>query len=352
MRRFALLYTGAASYTRACVQALVDKYDTEVIAVDYAPSPHAPYPRSPLDGIGACLYRDDFTNPHELADRIAEFYPDVVYVSGWSDKLYLKAARLLREKGFLVVSGLDGQYHGSLKQRLAIVASPIYLKSAFDVMWVSGERQRYFAQRLGYIGNRCWEGLYCCDWERFHGAEGASRQRKKEFLYVGRYVDVKALDVLLAAYKIYRERVSKPWSLKCVGKGPLASLLAGQAGVFDAGFTQPEELPGILHESGAFVLPSRSEPWGVVVQEAAAAGLPIISSDSVGAAVHLVRHLYNGYMFPVGDVDFLAECLVAISTLTDAERSAMGERSSSLSRQYLPERWADTLVSGLKSLSS
>ena len=45
-----------------------------------------------------------------------------------------------------------------------------------------------------------------------------------------------------------------------------------------------------MAECGAFVLPSRKEPWGVVVQEAAAARMPVICSDSVGAGDHLVRH--------------------------------------------------------------
>ncbi len=105
-----------------------------------------------------------------------------------------------------------------------------------------------------------------------------------------------------------------------------------------------------MGRSGAFVLASRREPWGVVVQEAAAAGLPLICSDQVGAAVHLLQHHYNGYSFASGDADQLARCMKRLSELSDAQRAEMGRRSHELSKQFLPERWVETLVAGLEEL--
>ena len=111
------------------------------------------------------------------------------------------------------------------------IVAPWYLKPAIDVLWVTGKRQRQFAEKLGYRGRRCWEGMYCCDWEPFSRAGQSGQARSRSFLYVGRYISVKGLDVLLEAYQKYREMALDPWSLKCAGAGALAGELAGIEGV-------------------------------------------------------------------------------------------------------------------------
>ncbi|MDA7932124.1 glycosyltransferase family 4 protein, partial [Akkermansiaceae bacterium] len=121
-------------------------------------------------------------------------------------------------------------------------------------------------------------------------------------------------------------------------------------GAEDCGFVQPDALPGLMSEASAFVLPSRFEPWGVVVQEAAASSLPLICSDACGAGVHLLRDRWNGRCFPSGDAHRLAECLLWTHQQSTAEREEMGERSFELSKQYTPELWARTLVEGVKML--
>lgn len=350
MKRFALMYTRPGSYTRACLEALRAKYGVEIFAVEYPLSEKAPYKVSPLSGVAALACKTEFRKASELADRIIKFNPDAVYISGWSDKLYMAAAKLLRGAGIPVISGLDAQYKGTLRQHVATRLAPYLLKPSIDVMWAAGERQRYFAQRLGYAGSKCWEGLLCCDWEHFALPEGDISERKRQFLFVGRYVVAKGLDTLLDAYRSYRASAEHPWDLVCAGAGPLGSVFEGQAGVRNLGFVQPDQLPELFRESSAFVLPSRHEPWGVVVQEAAASRMPIICSDRVGAAVHLVKNFYNGFVPPADDADSLADCMLRISKATPEKLVEMGERSFSLGQQYLPERWADTLVSGVERL--
>ena len=70
--------------------------------------------------------------------------------------------------------------------------------------------------------------------------------------------------------------------------------LVGVHGVEMLGFVQPDDLPAVLERAGCLVLPSRFEPWGVVVHEAAAAGLPIVCTPVCGAATRLVLDGYNG----------------------------------------------------------
>ena len=113
---------------------------------------------------------------------------------------------------------------------------------------------------------------------------------------------------------------------------------------------QPRDLPGLMQGASAFVLPSRFEPWGVVVQEAAASGLPLILSDACGAGVHLLRSHYNGFSFPTGSISELTRVLKAMHLLTPQQRSAYGKASYELSKQYTPRRWAETLLQGLQQL--
>lgn len=344
MKRFAILYTEPGSYTHSCLAALRDIYNCEILAITYPTAKNAPFESNPLFGMGELFDRNSFQSSAEIATKVLDFQPDAVYVSGWSDKQYLQTARIIKKSGVPVISGLDTQFYGRLRQHFGTWMSRYYLKNAFDVLWVPGERQAAYAARLGYRGNRCWQGLYCCDWVKYDLARRNVIAQKNQFLFGGRYIESKGIDVLLDAYAQYRKAVSNPWNLVCAGAGPIKPHFDGIEGIQDLGFVQPRDLPAIMAESGAFVLPSRNEPWGVVVQEAAAAGLPLICSDAVGAAVHLLQDYFNGFLFRTGDVHHLVDRMIALSNMSENRRKLMGQNSHELSKQFMPERWAETLV--------
>ena len=103
-----------------------------------------------------------------------------------------------------------------------------------------------------------------------------------------------------------------------------------------------------LQAVDVFVLPSRSEPWGMVLNEAAAAGLPLVATEAVGAAHDLIEPGANGFRVPVNDVAALAEALRALEA--DAElRRAYGERSREVVGRFRPEAWADAVSAAARS---
>ena len=106
------------------------------------------------------------------------------------------------------------------------------------------------------------------------------------------------------------------------------------------GFLDPADVPAAMADAGCFVLPSTFEPWGVVVHEAVATGLPVVCTDACGASTRLVLDGYNGRVVPSRDAAALAGALRWVSEATAAERAAMSRASASLSLQYTPERWA------------
>lgn len=274
-------------------------------------------------------------------------------MSGWMDKTYLQAARILKKNGIPVIAGSDTQWKGNIRQKVAGWIAPWYLHKAIDVLWVTGERQKVLANYLGYKGQKCKTGFYACDWQAF----ACEQQRKfadakPAFLYVGRLIERKGIDTLLQAYDSYRQSVSDPWELWVAGTGELEKDLNGKAGVKALGFLQPKDLPSHLKSVGGFVLPSKVEPWGVALQEAAASGLPLIASEACGAGVHLVKDGFNGFVFKTGNHNQLSNCLQKISSLSPEKWEAWSHNSYQLSRQYTPEIWAETLMDILDSIKS
>jgi len=340
VERIAVLYSRLSGYTAACFKALKEHFDVELLVYRWPSAQEAPFDSRHFDFIDVLRIKEE-QSADEIAAHVRAFNPQGILMSGWMDGEYLKAARRLRKHGIPVVAGCDTQWKGSPRQRVAQLIARWYLHSAIDALWVAGERQRQFAARLGFKGERCWSGYYSCDWPRFAAAKSES-ERKPAFLFVGRYVEAKGIDLLVDAYRRYRADTSEPWDLVCAGAGPLEGLLDEEEGIINKGFVQPEALPDLMREAGAFVLPSQDEPWGVVIHEAAASGLPLLCSDACGAAVHLLQDGYNGWKFETGNVSHLKACMAQLSKLCSTALHNMGQRSHQLSKQYTPRQWSIT----------
>lgn len=352
--RIALLHTRLSSYLAACLRELRRQIGAELLIYAYPPAGVAPFGPVAFAGLGEVRNRREHSDA-DIERTILEFQPDAALVSGWADKGYMKVCRALRKRGIPVIAGCDTQWKGSLRQQVASWTAPWHVQRSIDVLWVTGERQATLGRALGYHGDHLWDGYYACDWKLFASRSGEARRTENpkrdkpapHFLYVGRHVPEKGIDTLVEAYRNYLERLANPWGLVIAGAGPLKSQLVN-AGADDRGFVQPSDLPRLMAESSAFVLPSRFEPWGVVIHEAAASGLPLICSDACGAAVHLLRDSHNGFMFPTGDVEALADRMVAMTEMAEGRRVEWGRVSYELAKQYTPERWAETLVQGLQ----
>jgi glycosyltransferase involved in cell wall biosynthesis len=346
IERVAILHSRLSGYMSACWWALKKRSGAELMVMHYAPAENAPFDEGQFDWIDHLCDRRSLSR-EAIQNKVAQFDPDAVLMAGWLDRDYLAVARHVSEQNIPVIAGCDTQWKGTLRQQVGRFVAPWYLHSAIDILWATGERQRQLARYLGFAAEQCWTGYYACDWKRFAGAHEPDRVCPATFLFVGRYIPRKGLDTLIAAYRHYRSKVDKPWSLVCAGTGELAPMLRQTPGVVDKGFVQPDELPELMRKGGVFVLPSRREPWGVVVQEAAAAGMPILCSTASGAGVHLVQHRYNGFSFEPEDADHLVRLMVRMHRFTPDRRSAMGRASHHLSRQFTPEQWAETFVCGV-----
>jgi glycosyltransferase involved in cell wall biosynthesis len=207
----------------------------------------------------------------------------------------------------------------------------------------TGVRSREYARRIGVPESRIRSGYYGFDFKRFSAVAGnrtlASGKWPRQFLFTGRYVPQKDLRTLIEAYTVYRRSVSNPWGLTCCGAGVDGHLLKDIPGVVDAGFTQPADLPSVFAAHGVFVLPSRFEPWGVVLGEAAASGLPLICTSACGAGDDLVRPYYSGLVVAPQDVAGLSRAMRWMHEHED-ELPLMGQRGQLLAEAFSADAWA------------
>lgn len=341
-----VLYSEIAGYFIACVRRFVELHGATVHVVRWPINPEAPFRFSDHPKI---IYheRKDLDDAG-LMRLAAEIDPDALYVSGWIDKPYLKVARHYFRLGRPVIAAFDTQWRGDFRQRVATWISPFVFRRRFTHAWVPGMFQYEYARRLGFPRDRILTGMYSADTALFDAVyapamEGKRHRYPHRLIYVGRYLALKGVLELYHAFKEVSEAMQHDWELVLIGNGPLKDELKETKNIHFRDFVQPHELPDLAMEAGALVLPSRSDAWGVVLHEFAAAGLPLISTDAAGAITAFVKEGYNGFVHQRNDKDSLKQVLKQLFAQTDDQLRLMGTRSHELSKQISPDTWAATL---------
>lgn len=165
------------------------------------------------------------------------------------------------------------------------------------------------------------------------------------FLFVGRLVSAKGIFDLLKAYEMLPAALRREVGLVFAGDGHGRSQLEKRAAEISPGtvrilgFAPREDLAIYYALAEALVFPTHTDPWGLVVNEAMACGLPVICSNAAGCAADLIEDRGNGRVVPAGDVNQLASAMEQL--LRDSElRPQMGRRSREKIQQYSPEACA------------
>lgn len=348
--RIAILWTKLSGYLNACLKALANLPNVSLMVVNQQTSHDAPFDESQFAWMEPRYQWQNRVDSVVLSEKLNNFCPDVLLISGWHIKGYRSIARQFSGKALRVMA-MDNQWRGTAKQWFGYLTAPFFVQRLADAVFLPGERQRVFAQKLGFKLDRILSGSLCCDHNQFAEYGNQRIKRKNSFVYVGRLSEEKGIKELIYAYDKYRKSIKLPWELIIMGTGPLSSSVQGQNKVIYEGFVQPNELPKLLAVHGCLILPSLFEPWGVVLHEATSARLPIIATDKVGATVHLLQDGYNGYLVEAGNVESLAGAMKRMSTLSYEERYHMGENSHNLSLQYTPQRWATYFYEKIQILS-
>lgn len=342
------LYTEVMGYLIPVFEELVKTHGAQLDVIHWDKQKLTPYVPPMIDGVR--FYGRADLSVAQLVQLAQDIAPDLVYISGWQDKGYLEVARQLKSHNCPIVVGFDDQWHGSLRQIAgSCLMRLLWKRRYFTYAWVAGPYQFEYASKMGFAKTHIIFNILTCDVDSFSPLASTKLigSGAPNFLYLGRYHPNKDLDCLLEAFKIYRD-LKGPWGLILAGNGPLKSHLEKSEGVEISEFQSVDGVRALIKRSSAFVLPSRKEPWGVVVQEAAVAGLPLILSNRVGSRPVFLIDGDNGYTFRCGSAQDLAEKMLKLSSFDNETLVKMGRKSHALGMVITPQKSAASLVSVLQ----
>ncbi|MGK7896155.1 MAG: glycosyltransferase family 4 protein [Xenococcus sp. (in: cyanobacteria)] len=312
-------------------------------------------------------------SPQILANRLVEYLakikPNVVIIAGYSHLAMRTATKWARKNRVQTILLSDSQYLDQPRNIIKESLKAWWICHNFDAAFVSGASAAAYLNNLGFPRDRIWRCYDVVDNDYFaqnaalvKQASDKIRQKlnlpKDFFLYVGRFSPEKNLLRLLEAYHLYQQEKSRHnWSLVMVGDGPQKTELQNRAALLQlknlvwTGFKQISELPTYYALASGLILPSISEPWGLVVNEAMACGLPILISDRCGCLLDLVFPGINGYVFNPEKISSIKASLDYLSTQTEAKSPKMAAASKQIITNYTPVTWAESLLDCLKFLS-
>jgi glycosyltransferase involved in cell wall biosynthesis len=268
------------------------------------------------------------------------FRPDVVVIGGWNQPAFWHALAHARLRRIPLVTWVESTGSDARRGiRPLELAKRVVLRSSAAFL-VPGTASAQYLRSLGVGDDRLAVAPNAVDASVFtRAAVDRSERDETTFLYVGRFDREKGLDVLLDAF----DRV--PGRLVLAGGGPVEPELRARAvdRVTFAGRRGRDELPELYAAADVFVLPSLSEPWGMVLNEAATAGLPLVATEAAGAAHDLVEQGENGFRVPPGDAHALADAMERLA-VDPALRARASRRSRELAAQFTPDAWADAVA--------
>lgn len=212
---------------------------------------------------------------------------------------------------------------------------------------VSGERAKnHFHQKLGIPLEKIRTGYSSVDNAHFAKAQKpASKAQNPVLLCVARFSEEKNLPFLIKAYQ--KSNIQEQFQLWLVGGGQeeknLRELANQHPNIRLMNWVSYQELPDLYATADYFILPSRFEPWGLVANEAAAAGLPLILSEACGCLPELLDET-NGFSFSPDDLDGLVRILNHLPQIEQPTYETMSERSRQKVAAISAENWAQQFL--------
>ena len=261
-----------------------------------------------LDGVAGGV------NSPSTAARFAEWLevhrPDAVILPGYANRVARTGLRWCRRnrKGAVLMfetqeRDLRRSWYKELVKR--------FLVAQADAVFGGGKSHLAYARKLGMPAERCFDGYDVVDNEFWRVTAGASRagaanEHEPYFFAVGRFIEKKNFPGLIRAFAAFRRLPGhEAWRLVIAGEGPERPRI--EAEIAAAGLGNAVVLPGYLDaessarwygRAAAFIMPSsHEEQWGLVVNEAMAAGTPVIVSDICGCVPDLIEDDETGLLF-------------------------------------------------------
>ncbi|MEQ8546710.1 MAG: glycosyltransferase family 4 protein [Cyclobacteriaceae bacterium] len=264
-----------------------------------------------------------------------------VCIPGYGRKEYVLFLIWCKWKNIKVILFAESWYG---KNPIVNRLKSVFLKWVCQRYFVSGiNAEKHFHEQLKIPKEQIRKGYSVVDNDHFGSDQPIKSQ--KILLCVARFSEEKNHQLLFDAF--LQSKLSEHWILNCVGAGPLLEPFQElQKQHLDKIKIEPwasyDQLPAIYQKASAFILPSTFEPWGLVVNEAMAAGLPIIATNVCGCVPDLIKG--NGWVFNPTDKDQLVRIFNQMHKMSHKELEEKGMKSKEIICQFDPGLWADHII--------
>ena len=300
-----------------------------------------------------------------LLKEIRKYNPDVILTSGYNDLALDLIVFLNKIKGKKTIFQTDTTYFDKQRNLLKEFFKRNLLK-IFDYAFCVGTAQINYLKTLNFNIERIFKvSWYAVDSEQILATFSESFAKRintieklnlmnKNFIYAGRLSAEKNLKTLISAFKEVKNNGGKDWGLIIVGDGAdreeLEKIVRVQniPNVFFAGGVFWKDVPKYYALSDVFILPSLSEPWGLVVNEAMICGLPVIVSEKAGSA-ELIKENENGFIFNPNDKSGLISIMLKF-TNNEVDAKKMSESSKNMIKNYSPKKSAEGIIKSIISI--
>jgi glycosyltransferase involved in cell wall biosynthesis len=287
---------------------------------------------------------------------LAKAKPEVVVCGGYSYLAMWQAQKWARKRSIPVLLWSESNVRDRRRGTTVVEG----LKKGFlrrcGGFVVPGKSAAEYLRTFGIPERVIFTAPNAVDNDFFAGATSAALQQEielrakwnlpeKYFLFVGRMIPEKGVVLLLEAYARLDADLRRNFGLVIVGEGSSRAQSMVDAAKIDPGkivfpgFLHREELAVHYALAACFTFPTFSDPWGLVVNEAMASGLPIIASDIAGATPDLVRDGWNGRVVPARDLDGLVSAMRQLAQDTEGTQR-MAQHSREHIANYTAANWA------------
>ncbi|QFJ56298.1 glycosyltransferase family 4 protein [Pseudobutyrivibrio xylanivorans] len=283
---------------------------------EWAKSVNASYKKHFLEGL-------KISNENSFSFKIFKYlngnYDDII-ISCFNSPVQMMAILYLRLRGKKYILSFDGEQfigESGLKNHL----KKFFIKGA-DKYLVAGEKSAENIKKL--VGDKEVFPYYFSSYteEELTKNQVDCQPREKYVLVVGQYFDYKGLDIALKV-----ARLDRTIRYKFVGMGKRTKLFVKEqlfeedTNIEVVPFLQKKDLITEYKKAGVLLLPSRKECWGLVINEAASFGTPIISTVGSGAAMEFLRGEYEKYLFSIDDTIGIQGAIHKLLTQEDGDYS-------------------------------
>ncbi|MGZ3834302.1 MAG: glycosyltransferase [Mucilaginibacter sp.] len=356
---FRVYWKGRLTYLRK----FLDAKDIEFSAIELF-GKGSPYNFDEYDNSEAwwtCLFPEKSANElssgdikNALFSKLDKINPDIIIggsIVFYSGALGVRWAKQNKKKFVMFDDGKPSQ----IKRNFLVQWVKTLITKQIDGLWLPSKEYDSEYPGLDQGTVHFFHGYNCIDNQLFSFKN--RNFNSSAIICVARLVPVKNIDNLLRSWKIVEEKKIN-FKLVIIGSGPEydhLNVLSSELGLLSVEFTgavKNEDISAYFNNADAFILPSLYESWGLVVNEAMAAGLPVLLSNRVNAHSALLKEGINGFSFDPDNINEIAEKIIKYVDLDTKSKKSMSESSLKIIDTMSYENMGKRLLTAFNKITS